>query len=113
MLDISNKHGAAQVTNETRFPGSNSHLIPGTQEQTSIGGKSFDAMHHPSKLARLEDGRSAIHNTVGQNTTITTGSGPAPVYLPRNQVLHTDMIQNSEKQVLQVMVNVFLVSYIV
>lgn len=101
LIDGINKHGVAQVTNEIRFPGSNSNLITGTQEQTSTAGKSFDSMHHPSKLARLEDGRSAIHNIVGQNTTTTIGSGTTSVFLPRNQVPRTDMIQNSEKQVLQ------------
>ncbi|KAF5177558.1 Cleavage stimulating factor [Thalictrum thalictroides] len=81
MLDTVNK----QVS------GSNSNLLMGIPEQTGIAGNTFEAMHHPSQLARLEDRRSSVRTMVGQNATTAIG----------NQVLGTDTMQNTDRQVLQ------------
>ncbi|PIA55079.1 hypothetical protein AQUCO_00800076v1 [Aquilegia coerulea] len=81
MVDIANKH----------VSGSNSNLLMGLPEQTGSGGKTFEPTHRPSKLARLEDGRSAIRTMVGQNATTANG----------NQVLGTETMQNTDRQVLQ------------
>ncbi|XP_010243343.1 PREDICTED: cleavage stimulating factor 64 isoform X2 [Nelumbo nucifera] len=68
----------------------------------SIAGDGSDPTIHPSKLARLEDGRSASHSMISKNTSVTTGLtqvvGTGP--LSANQVA-SEGVQHSENQVPQ------------
>ncbi|KAF9603961.1 hypothetical protein IFM89_039315 [Coptis chinensis] len=86
-----NYEKSSEVTNETRWvPGSNSNLHLGVLGQTGMTRNNMEPARHPSKLAKLEDGRSAIRTMVSQNTNTASESGPSP-----------EMVQNSNDQMLQ------------
>ncbi|XP_042519520.1 cleavage stimulating factor 64-like isoform X3 [Macadamia integrifolia] len=68
-----------------------SNMPSGLPEQTNIVTDSSEGMNHPSKLARLKDGRQDSHRVVNVNTS-ATGS------LAANLASSTDGVQQYEKK---------------
>ncbi|KAF6175607.1 hypothetical protein GIB67_022609 [Kingdonia uniflora] len=101
--DTANKHGEriAQVIDKTTLePRSNafSNLPLGVPDKRGRVRETSELTNHPSKLAKLEDGRTAV----GQNTPGPSGFGPSPVIgtgsVPYNEVPGSEGVHNSEKQ---------------
>ncbi|OVA08104.1 RNA recognition motif domain [Macleaya cordata] len=94
---------SAQVTDDARNTGY-SNMSSGFLEQKRMIGDASDPMNHPSKLARLEDGR-ALRTMMSQNTSTTGGSGSTQIFgtgsSPANRISSSEGMQYPEKQVPQ------------